>query len=157
MKPIYAAIALGLAGTVLGACSQDAAETENAETAAAPIAATNARLFLPAVAGNPVAVYFDLENTSDRAISVRRADVEGAASAELHDYMEYDDTEMGSIGVVTLQPGETVSFEPGEKHVMAFELDPSLEAGGKTKVTLTMAGGKTMDFEADILPADAER
>ncbi len=154
MKTIYAAFALGLAGTMLAACSEAPAETEEA---AAPLAASNARLFLPAVEGNPGVVYFDLENTGDRAISVRRADVEGAASAELHDYMEYDDTEMGSIGVVTVQPGETTSFKPGDLHVMAFELDPSLQAGGSTTVTLTMAGGTTMDFDAEIMPADAER
>ena len=155
MKTMYAAIALSLGGLALGACSQEPAET--AEEAAAPLTVSNARLFLPAVEGNPGVVYFDLTNNGDRAVSVRRADVEGAGSAELHDYMEYDDTEMGSIGQVTVQPGDTASFEPGEQHVMAFELDPSLAAGGKAKVTLTMVGGKTMDFEADIMAADAER
>ena len=83
--------------------------------------------------------------------------MEGAGSAELHDYMEYDDTEMGSIGVVTVQPGETVSFEPGGKHVMAFDLSPDLKPESVTSVTLTMAGGKTMAFDVDVLPADAER
>lgn len=154
MKSFYAAAALAIGSVALAACSEAPAETEEAE---APLAATDAQLFLPAVEGNPGVVYFDLANTSDRAISVRRADVEGAASAELHDYMEYDDTEMGSIGIVTVQPGETTSFTPGELHVMAFELDPSLEAGGSTTVTLTMAGGSTMEFEAQILAADAER
>lgn len=154
MKSIYAATALALGTIALAACSEETAETE--ETAS-PLSASEGRLFLPAVEGNPGVVYFELTNDSDRAISVRRADVEGAASAELHDYMEYDDTEMGSIGVVTVQPGETTSFKPGDLHVMAFELDPSLEAGGSTTVTLTMAGGTTMDFDAEIMPADAER
>lgn len=153
MKSIYAAAALGLCTVALGACSQEA-ETEEA---ASPLTASEAKLYLPAVEGNPGVVYFDLTNNSDRAISVRRADVEGAASAELHDYMEYDDTEMGSIGQVTVEPGDTASFEPGEQHVMAFELDPSVVAGGKAKVTLTMVGGSTMEFEADVLAADAER
>ena len=62
-----------------------------------------------------------------------------------------------SIGIVTVQPGETTSFTPGDLHVMAFELDPTLEAGNTTKVTLTMAGGSTMEFDAEIMPADAER
>ncbi|GAB5347569.1 copper chaperone PCu(A)C [Alteriqipengyuania sp. 357] len=154
MKSIYAAIALGLGTIAVAGCSEAPAETEEP---AAPLAASNAQLFLPAVEGNPGVVYFDLANDSDRAISVRRADVEGSARAELHDYMEYDDSEMGSIGQVTVQPGETASFEPGEQHVMVYELDPSLQAGGKARVTLTMVGGKTMDFDADIMPADAER
>ena len=154
MNSIYAAVALAIGGLTIAACSEEAVE-ETAE--APPIAATQGQLFLPAVEGNPAAVYFELENTSERGISVRRADVEGAASAELHDYMEYDDTEMGSIGQVTLQPGESVSFEPGAKHVMAFDLDPSLEAGGSTTVTLTMVGGATMEFDVEIMAADAER
>ena len=154
MKSIYAAIALGLSGLAIAACSEAPVE-EAAETP--PIAASEGRLFLPAVEGNPGAVYFELENTSERAISVRRADVEGAARAELHDYMEYDDTEMGSIGVVTIGAGETVSFEPGAKHVMAYEISPDLQPESVTSVTLTMAGGKTMSFDVDVLPADAER
>ncbi|MBB3032890.1 copper chaperone PCu(A)C [Alteriqipengyuania lutimaris] len=154
MKSFLPSVAL-VAGTIaLGACSEEPAETEEV---AAPLTASEGRLFLPAVEGNPGVVYFELANSGDRAVSIRRADVEGAASAELHDYMEYDDTEMGSIGIVTVQPGETTSFAPGDLHVMAFELDPSLEAGGETTVTLTMAGGSTMEFEAEIMPADAER
>ena len=88
---------------------------------------------------------------------MRRADVEGAARAELHDYMEYDDTEMGSIGMVTIEPGETIAFEPGKKHVMAFDLSPDLKPESVTSVTLTMAGGDTMSFDVDVLPASAER
>ena len=154
MKSFLPPLALVMGTIALGACSEEPAETEEA---AAPLTASDARLFLPAVEGNPGVVYFDLANSGDRAISIRRADVEGAASAELHDYMEYDETEMGSIGILTVQPGETTSFTPGDLHVMAFELDPSLEAGGETTVTLTMAGGSTMEFEAEIMPADAER
>ena len=154
MKSIYLACALGLGAVALAGCDQNPAEEE---VAAAPLTASEGKLFLPAVSGNPGAVYFKLENPGDRAISVRKAEVEGAGSAELHDYMEYDDTEMGSIGVVTVQPGETVSFEPGGKHVMAFDLSPDLKTESVTSVTLTMAGGKTMSFDVDVLPADAER
>lgn len=154
MKSIYAAVALGLGGLALGACAEEAVETEEA---AVPLAASDAQLFLPAVEGNPGALYFTLENSGDRPIVVRRADVEGAASAELHDYTDYDPNEMGAIGQVSVPAGGTAVFEPGGQHVMAFELDPAIEAGGTTKVTLTMVGGKTMEFEADILPADAER
>ena len=71
--------------------------------------------------------------------------------------MEYDDTEMGSIGMVTIEPGDTVAFEPGKKHVMAFDVSPDLKPESVTSVTLTMAGGDTMSFDVDVLPADAER
>lgn len=156
MKSIYAAVALGLGTVVLGGCTDQPAETQEQEDAS-PLSATDGKMYLPAVEGNPAAIYFNLKNDSDRAIAVRRVDVEGAARAELHDYMEYDDTEMGSIGMVTIEPGETVAFEPGKKHVMAFDLSPDLKPESVTAVTLTMAGGKTMSFDVDVLPASAER
>ena len=156
MKSIYAAVALGLGTVVLGGCTDQPAETQEQQDAS-PLSATDGKMYLSAVEGNPAAIYFNLKNDSDRAIAVRRVDVEGAARAELHDYMEYDDTEMGSIGMVTIEPGETVAFEPGKKHVMAFDLSPDLKPESVTAVTLTMAGGKTMSFDVDVLPASAER
>lgn len=154
MKSIYLACALGLGAVTLAGCDQKPAEEE---VAAAPLTASEGKLFLPAVSGNPGAVYFKLENPGDRAISVRKAEVEGAGSAELHDYMEYDDTEMGSIGVVTVQPGETVSFEPGGKHVMAFDLEEGFGAGDTTKVTLIAAGSRRHSFEATAQAAGDDR
>ena len=76
MKSFLPSVALVMGTIALGACSEEPAETEEA---AAPLTASEGRLFLPAVEGNPGAVYFDLANTGDRAISVRRADVEGRA------------------------------------------------------------------------------
>ena len=154
MKSIYAAVALGLGALALGACSQDATE---AEEAVAPLSVTEGRLFLPAVEGNPAAIYFNLTNDSDRAIAVRKAEVEGAARAEMHDYLDVDESVMSMVDSVTLEPGETLSFEPGAKHVMAFEVSPDLKPESVTSVTLTMLGGDTMSFDVDVLPADAER
>ena len=154
MKSIYAAVALGLGTLALGECSQDAAETEEA---AAPLSVTEGRLFLPAVEGNPAAVYFKLTNDSDRAIGVRAAEVEGAGRTEMHDFLDVDESVMSMVDTVTLDPGETLSFEPRGKHVMAFEVSPDLKPDSKTSVTLTMLGGSTMSFDVDVLPADAER
>ena len=154
MKSIYAALALGLGSLALGACSQETAETEEA---APPLSATEGRMFLPAVEGNPAAIYFELTNDSDRAIAVRKAEVAGTERAEMHDYMEFDEKIMTQIDMVTLDPGETLSFEPGAKHVMAYEVSPDLKPESVTSVTLTMAGGSTMSFDVDVLPADAER
>ena len=54
--------------------------------------------------------------------------------------------------------GETIKFEPGGKHVMAFDLSPELKAGAKTELTLTIAGGDKMRaVEVPVEAADAER
>ena len=42
-------------------------------------------------------------------------------------------------------------------HVMAMEPDAGLEPGDKVTVTLTMSGGATQVFEADVRAAGEER
>ena len=154
MKSIYAAVALGFGTLALGACSQ---ETTEAEEVVAPLSVTEGRLFLPAVEGNPAAVYFTITNDSDRAVAVRKAEVDGAERTEMHDFMEVDNSVMSMVDSVTLDPGETLSFEPGAKHLMAFDISPDLKPESVTSVTLTMLGGDTMSFDVDVLPANAER
>ena len=135
-----------------------------AEEAAAPAAedvtleVSNARLMLPAVSGRPGAIYFDVENTGEKNYAIRRADVEGASNAELHGSMEMDgQMMMDSVGQILVNAGESESLEPGGFHVMVFDLDPALEAGGSTDMTLTVVGGKTKTFPVEIRAAGDER
>lgn len=159
MKTLFAAAAL-VAGTLsLAACSdgaQDAAPAADANPTGLTI--SNARLMLPPVAGNPAAIYFDLKNEGARAVAVRRADVADAKSASMHDMMEYNrEMTMADMGPLTVKQGETVKFEPGGKHVMAFDLSPEIKAGGTTELTLTVAGGDKVSFEVPVQAAGAER
>ena len=142
----------------LAACSQEAAEPVAPEDGIAGLSITNARMALPAVSGNPAAVYFDAEYDGDRTITIRSADVAGAARAEVHDTMEYGgEMVMNETSPVAMRNGDAVSFEPGGKHVMAFELDPNLAAGGTTEVTLIIAGGDKHSFEVPIQAAGDAR
>lgn len=155
MKAIFAAAALSLA---LAACSQPDETAKQADENPTGLVVSNARLMLPPVAGNPAAVYFDLKNEGTRAVAVRRADVEGAKSASMHDMMEYNrEMTMADMGPTTIKQGETLKFEPGGKHVMAFDLSPELKAGGKTEMTLTIAGGDKVSVPVTIEAAGAER
>lgn len=155
MKTVLAAVALSLA---LAGCSQsDEAATPTDENPTG-LVISNARLMLPPVAGNPAAVYFDLKNDGTRAIAVRRADVADAKSAAMHDMMEYNRAmTMAEMGPLTVPQGQTIKFEPGGKHVMAYDLSPELKAGGKTELTLTIAGGDKVSAEVPVLVAGAER
>lgn len=155
MKTVFAAVALSL---TLAACSQSDEAAKGADENPTGLIVTNARMMLPPVAGNPAAVYFDLKNEGTRAVAVRRADVEGAKSSSMHDMMEYDrKMTMADMGPTTIRKGETLKFEPGGKHVMAHDLSPELKAGGKTEMTLTIAGGDKVSVEVPILAAGAER
>ena len=155
MKTVLAAMALSLA---LSACSQSDEAAIPADENPTGLVITNARLMLPPVAGNPAAVYFDLKNEGTRAIAVRRADVADAKSAALHDMMEYNRAmTMADMGPLAVPQGQTIKFEPGGKHVMAYDLSPELKPGGKTELTLTVAGGDKVSVEVPVQAAGAER
>ncbi len=160
MKIAVFAAALAASTLFLGACSDgagDAAAIDEVDGIAG-LDITNSRMMLAPVAGNPAAIYFDIANNSDRNIAIRRADVAGAASAQLHDVMEYNfEMTMGEMPPLMLEPGDEVSFEPGGKHVMVFEPSEELQAGGTTEVTLTVAGGDKHSFQVPIQAAGDER
>ncbi len=154
----FAPVALALASVSLAGCSGGAEETAAPAADEVALEVSDARLMLPAVAGNPGAIYFDVENTGEKNYAIRRVDVEGASSADLHGSMEMQgEMMMDSVGQVLVNAGDTESFEPGAFHVMVFDLDPSLEAGGSTDMTLTVVGGKTKTFPVEIRAAGDER
>lgn len=159
MKTSVLAAALVFGTLSLSACGGDApAPAAQAEGTIPGMTVSNARLILPAVAGNPGVVYFDLAYDGDRQIALNRAAVEGAESAEFHQYGEWGgEMQMQSMQPLPLKKGDKVSFEPGGNHLMAMGLSADVAAGGKVPVTLTVSGGGTHRFEADVRPAGDER
>lgn len=155
----FAAAALVLGTVGLASCGGDAAEPAAvAENAIPGMTVTNARLILPAVEGNPGVVYFDLAYDGDRQIALNRAAVDGAESAEFHQYGEWaGEMQMQSMQPLPLKKGDRVKFEPGGNHLMANALSPDLAAGGTTEVVLTVSGGGKHAFEAQVQPAGEER
>lgn len=158
-RGLGAAATLSLAGA-LGACA------EEAETTAAPaeegtipgMTISNARMVLAPVAGNPAAVYFDLAYEGEQGLTIRRADVAQAQSAMLHQYGEYDfKVQMMEALPIPLTKGTRVEFKPGDLHVMAMEPDEGLAPGDTVEVTLTVSGGMTHRFEAEVRAAGEER
>lgn len=154
----FAPVALSLATLGLAGCSGETTDTAAPAADEVALEVSNARLMLPAVAGNPGAIYFDVKNTGEKNYAIRRADVEGAGSAELHGSMEMQgQMMMDSVGQVLVNAGGSESFAPGGFHVMVFDLDPALAAGGTTDMTLTVVGGKKKTFPVEIRAAGDER
>lgn len=156
------ALALALAGGSMMALSACGGEAEVAE--AAPegviegVTIENARMVLAPVEGNPAAIYFDFAYDGDRSFSLGRVEVEGAASAVMHQYGEYDfKVQMMEALPIPVTKGTKVEFKPGDLHVMAMEPSPDLKPGGTTKVTLTVSGGNKHIFDAEIRAAGEER
>lgn len=157
-----AMLTTGMAATMLGlaACGGEA-EAPVAQESAGQVQGmtiSNARMVLAPVAGNPAAVYFDLSYEGEKGLTIRKAEVAEAANAMMHDYGEYDfKVQMMEALPIALTKGTKVAFEPGGLHVMAMEPSADLAPGDKVTVTLTMSGGATQVFQADVRAAGEER
>ncbi|MFZ1743660.1 MAG: copper chaperone PCu(A)C [Pontixanthobacter sp.] len=159
-KRIFAVLALGIATFGLASCEKSADESEvlQAPEGVPGLAVTGARVVLPAVGGNPAAVYFNIDYTGDTNQTLSGLFVEGAESAMMHEYAEKDfKVQMVPMEKLELTKGSKISFEPGGKHGMAMGVSPELAAGGKTEVTLIMASGDKTSVTADIQAAGEAR
>jgi copper(I)-binding protein len=156
---ILASAALVISTFGLAACSDEqATPTDEGNTSQDGISVTDARLILPAVAGNPGAVYFTVKNDGERDSFIRAASVKGAQSAVLHQMGTWNNQpSMDEVFQIPVKAGGELKFEPGGLHVMANDLDESLAAGGTTEVTVTFIGGKNATFPAEVRAAGDER
>ena len=150
-RSVWSAAALALAALGPTACGETPEQAEAAPAATEGIAVTNARLMLPAVAGNPGALYFDVANTGAENRVIRAVKIVGAGSAEMHT------KDMQQVLQVAVPPGGSTKFEPGEHHVMAMNLGDTVTAGSKADVTVTFVGGTKVEFPANVRAAGDER
>lgn len=151
--------ALGSAALALGvtACGGETEEPVPANPEAPQgITVSDARLNLPAVAGNPGALYFTVENDSEADIMLMSTNVEGADSTVMHQTATWNNRpDMQEVLQLPVPAGESLVLEPGGFHVMAMNLEEGLQVDGQTEVTLTFAGGDKISFPAEILaPGD---
>ena len=150
-KSIRIALALAIAAVLPMACSEAPEQAETAPDAPEGIAVENARLMLPAVAGNPGALYFDVKNDSEKNRVIRAVSVAGAGSVEMHN------GDMQMIMQFTVPPNGGATFEPDGEHVMVMDLADTVVAGGETEVTATFVGGDKVSFPAAVRAAGDER
>ncbi|MCL9999886.1 MAG: copper chaperone PCu(A)C [Erythrobacter sp.] len=161
LRAASAVLALAAIAT-LSACAPDAdappSDTATAGAVSAGLTVSNARVFLPPVAGNPAAVYFDLSYSGAPGVSLESVTVEGAGMTMIHDYAESaGKMEMVMADEVPLSAGAPVSFAPGGLHVMAMEPGAALAAGSTAKVTLTLSDGTSVTVAAPVRAAGDER
>lgn len=158
-KPAIAATLSALALSIsLGACGSEAPATKETEAVDVPVAAdapegvalTQAQVRLPAASGRPGVAYFVISSEEPRTIA--SVSVMGAGRTEMHETSMKDGAmTMAQIGTVPLQPGEELAFQPGGYHVMLFDTDATLEAGGTTDLTITFDNGDKASIQAEVV------
>ncbi|MCR2833858.1 copper chaperone PCu(A)C [Parerythrobacter lacustris] len=153
---IAAALTFGLAAC--GDATNSEGETAEAAKPKERIVVENARLVLPAVAGNPAAGYFDLTYMSGGGPVIESITVEGAGSSEIHAVDMIDGMmKMDKAAPISLMARTPVKFEPGGYHVMAMKPADTLKAGGKTNMTIKLSNGEEATVPLDIKAAGDER
>lgn len=149
MKPAAALLSLAilLAALPAGGCHKAPSPPAQPATQGAGAVVSGARLVLPAVSGNPAALYFTLANPGQSPIKLTGVSVAQAKSVELH---ETSGGEMRPLGPLALDAGSAVSFAPGGKHGMVFGLDPVPQPGAKRTITLWFDKGNPVSAEAQV-------
>jgi copper(I)-binding protein len=155
----FARFALVFAALGLAACgSRQEPSAEQSATLSGTITASDGRLVLPAVHGNPGAVYFTVHNGTASPATLESVEVEGAKMAMLHETrMVGGHSEMQAMPDPAVPAGGDLVLQPGGRHVMAMDVDDSLKPGGTTTVTLSFAGGAKTTLPAEILAAGNAR
>ena len=156
-KAVVRACASAILALAVASCgSEPEAPVEAAPEAPPGVTVTDGRMNLPAVEGNPGAVYFTLANDGEQDVMVHSVNVDGAGSAVMHQMATWNNQpDMQEVLQLGVPAGDELAFEPGGYHVMAMDADPSLEVGGETEVTVTFVGGDKISFPVEILaPGD---
>ncbi len=126
----------------LAACGGTKDEEKAAPTAAPEakpgISVSEGKMILPAVSGNPGGVYFTLENGGEAKVSVASISIDGVGKTEIHETIG---GQMKPVERLDVEGKTTVKLERGGLHVMAFNLDNKLQAGGTTEMTVTFSDG----------------
>ena len=138
MRGVFGVVAAGL---LVAGCQQKAE----------PVTVDGAWIRLPAVAGNPGAAYFTLHGGTAPA-TLLAVSAPFAVRSELHESMKGHEgmMSMASVKDVAVAPKAVVRFEPGGKHVMLFDVAPTLQPGAKAPLSLSFADGKKLRVEAVV-------
>lgn len=142
----------------LAACGQNgssgnvaAGNKAAASTASGPV------IRLPAVRGRPGSGYFDYRVTGDRG-ALTSVTSPQAGRIEMHETMTgaHNMSEMRPLARIPVRDGETLSFTPGGRHLMVYDLDPTVAAGGQVEIVLHFERGEPVTIRATLQPVGGD-
>lgn len=146
-RRLTALLAVGLTLGALTGCSSGAAPVP--DPGASSAAAASLELsdgWAKAADSGMTAVFGTLRNTGDRAVTVTGVTTDAVAgTAQLHETVM--DQESGSTqmqekpGGFGIEPGRSLTLEPGGNHIMLMDLKCSLKAGTELGLDLELQDG----------------
>ena len=115
----------------------------------------NGYVRLPAVAGRPGVAYFTLHGGTEdaRLLSVTAPSV---IKSELHESMTSGQmSSMAPIANVPLPAKAELTFAPGGKHVMLFDINRSVKPGDTMPLIFTFSNNLKIQYDAPVIAAGA--
>jgi copper(I)-binding protein len=126
------------------------AATNSAAAPAGPV------VRLPAVPGRPAAGYFDYRVAGDRGALVSVSSPQ-AGRVEMHETMNMGGmSEMRPLDRIPVRDGETLSFAPGGRHLMLFDIARDVAAGGRIDLILHFERGEPVTVPATAVPTGGD-
>lgn len=110
---------------------------------------TNSFLYKPFSGAMMTAGYMNISNVSDESVVINGLDC-SPLIVEMHDVTTNSDgvMKMGKLSSFILSPNETINFEPGGKHIMAWGLTDNQSEDVSCK--LLLKDKKSIDFKFSI-------
>ncbi len=122
-------------------------EAPNAPNFGSTVRVSHARVVLPPSVPGTAAVYFDLANTGSNTVHLTQVAVEHATSVRMADTRTPNSMSLSNVPVAA---GQTLSFAPRSRYVLAANYDPNMVPGAKARVTLTFDTSGTLTVAAAV-------
>jgi hypothetical protein len=121
-----------------------------------PVPSASATVRLAAVPGRPAAGYLTLPVAGDRGALVSVSSPQ-AARIEMHETMTHGSmSSMRPLARIAVRDGETLSFTPGGRHLMIFDLDRRIPAGGEVTLVFHFERGGEQSLSARVVPTGGD-
>lgn len=147
-----ALIAITATGVLaLAGCGSSADETPTTATDETAITMTDA--WVKSADEGMSAAFGVIENESDEAVTVTSVSTPASTMVELHETVENDAGVMTMReieGGFVIEPGASLTLEPGADHIMLMDLTKPLVAGETVEFTVTLADESTYVFSAPV-------
>jgi periplasmic copper chaperone A len=122
----------------------------------APPAQPAATVRMAAVPGRPASGYFQLRIDGDRGALLSVTSPQ-AGRIEMHETMNMANmTSMRALGQVPVRDGETLSFTPGGRHLMVYDVSHAVAAGQRIDLVLHFQRGDPVTLAATLVPAGGD-
>jgi periplasmic copper chaperone A len=110
---------------------------------------------LPAVAGRPASGYFSLTIDGDRG-ALMSVTSRQARRTEMHETMNGANmTSMRALDRISVNNGDEVTFTPGGRHLMLYDLDPGIRPGSHIILVFNFERGPPRSLDARVVAAGA--